>query len=183
MNPLEGILQQLQQQAGPRGYTFAGRQGRPGESLVDLLGRSPQGEMESGSIAMQSPDLLRLALYGGLLAKLFKPRSPRPRSAPQWEDPSQAALRELYDQGIDPMDLGYTPQRPPPIVDMRGMDPLSVNTPGNMSPAFRDYLSEALHQGQVISANKYMPRTLEELLGEEIMKALTTIGRTTFKVK
>ena len=59
MNPLESIIQQLLQQSGPRGATFAGRQVQQGDTLASILQRFPQGETESGSLAMQSPQLLQ----------------------------------------------------------------------------------------------------------------------------
>lgn len=73
MNPLEALIQQLMQQAGPRGATFAGRAMQPRESLQQALGRFPIGEAEYGGIAMQSPQLLQQLLMPMMAGTLRLP--------------------------------------------------------------------------------------------------------------
>jgi hypothetical protein len=58
VNPLEALIKQLQQSAGPRGATFAGRVIGPDDDLQSVLSRLPLGELESGGTAMQSPEML-----------------------------------------------------------------------------------------------------------------------------
>lgn len=65
MEGLAGILGLLQAQAQPRPdlnagtpATFMGRVTQPGETLQDILARFPQGEVESGSLAMEAPSSL-----------------------------------------------------------------------------------------------------------------------------
>src|SRR5215831_8549237 len=55
---------QLSQQAGPRGFTYAGRVGKPGESAQSLLARSPYEELETGGSYVTAPQDI-LALLGG----------------------------------------------------------------------------------------------------------------------
>lgn len=76
MPTLQDILSQLEQQAGPRGYTFAGRAEQPGSgrTLQDILATLPVGELESGGIAQQSPQLLKALAVGGM-TKLRLPPS------------------------------------------------------------------------------------------------------------
>ena len=62
MNPLEQLIQLLARQAGPRGYTFAGRAMKPGEGLQQALQRFPQGETEYGGMAIQATPLLAASL-------------------------------------------------------------------------------------------------------------------------
>src|SRR3972149_5505164 len=74
-SPLFDIFQQLQQQAGPRGATFAGRAIGPSDTLESALSRFPQGETESGGAAMpgakfgmQAP-LTGISLGGAAITK------------------------------------------------------------------------------------------------------------------
>lgn len=70
----QDIIQQLQDQAGKRGFTYLGRAGQKGESPEDIINRIPIGELEAGSVLSQSPELLAQAaktmlLGGGVFAK------------------------------------------------------------------------------------------------------------------
>ncbi|HWP23587.1 MAG TPA: hypothetical protein VNM15_05320 [Candidatus Binatia bacterium] len=43
-------MEELQQKAGPRGFTFAGRVAQPGESIEGILGRLPVAELETAGL-------------------------------------------------------------------------------------------------------------------------------------
>ena len=73
MPRLKDILMQLSQEAGPRGFTYAGRAMQPGEDFAAALERFPQGEAEYGGLAMQSGDLLKTALMGGMIRPFTRP--------------------------------------------------------------------------------------------------------------
>ena len=103
MNPLESLLQLLQQQAGPRGATFAGRALKPGEGLQEALQRVPLGEMEQGGIAMQSPELLRSLLLVGAFGPIRTPQQKQIVSAMWRRDPQ--LVRELQAAGPQ-LDIG-----------------------------------------------------------------------------
>ena len=70
MNPLEGIIQQLLQRAGPRGATFAGRRIQPDDTLASILSRFPQGETESGGAAIQAPQLSQALMASTAFGRL-----------------------------------------------------------------------------------------------------------------
>ena len=89
---LEQLLGDLGEQAGPRGFTFAGRAMQPGETLQQALGRFPMGETEYGGIAMQAPELLKsLSL---LIPGMIKGRPNVPRSVPR------LATKPTFDEQI-----------------------------------------------------------------------------------
>ena len=178
MNPLEGILQLLQQQAGPRGYTFAGRHGRPGESLVDLLGRFPQGEAESGGVAMQSPELLRTLLLIGAFGPIRSPQQKQIIRALWRRDP--ALVRELS-QSPSHLDVGVGGPNIGQLVIGEGAPSLEIGA-GTMRGGFhssdpfrRPHLPRvAIHEGQHLLTRDYMeslgaalaePGTIQRLRG------------------
>lgn len=66
-------LLDLSRTAGPRGFTFAGRAAKPGESLERIMSRMPIGELESGGQAAMAPQSLAGAIgLGKGLAAGFK---------------------------------------------------------------------------------------------------------------
>lgn len=68
------LILQLASEAGNRGFTFAGRVAKPGESLDEIMARTPTGELESGSMAASAQDLVKAAIPIGWW-KLMTPES------------------------------------------------------------------------------------------------------------
>jgi len=95
-DPIEDVVKKLQLQAGSRGFTFAGRVGKAGDTARSVMGRMPMGSGEgdipsalNATIGAAAPMLTQSALGKIMLAGMAKTFRPQRQVAEYASDTSQ----------------------------------------------------------------------------------------------